>query len=553
MILNFSYDTSVTSAPVGFTAALDKAKSFFQATFLDPVTVNIAVGYGEVAGQSLVAGALGESETFLGNSSYSQIKTALTSDAKAATDLSVVASLPANDPTGGNYLLPTAEAKALGLYNGTGLDGAIGFDATSGIFDYDNSNGVSSGQYDFYGVIAHEVTEVMGRELLVGESIGSTPNCYDPMDLLHFSSPGVRSFTGTQAGYLSPDNGATNLVNLNTNPAGDFGDWAASAGADCMLAFAVSGAVLPVTANDIKVMDAIGWDVAPPVTMTVIESKGATTLATSANHFYLLDSTGAGPSLKYAGADFVAGELGNWAPIGAEKTGTGYEIAWKATGADQYSLWSTDSNGNYITNVVGTVAGAVSGSNPGLEASETLFQQDLNGDGIIGVPPPVMTVIEAKGATTLATSANHFYLLDSTGAGPSLKYAGADFVAGELGNWTPIGAEKTATGYEIAWKATGANQYSLWSTDSNGNYISNVVGTVAGAVSGSNAGLEASETLFQQDLNGDGVIGIPAGGVVALAQAMAGAGASAGHAVLTQSSSVPPPQPSDTWLTASQH
>ena len=56
---------------------------------------------------------------------------------------------------------------------------------------------------------------------------------------------------------------------------------------------------------------------------------------------------------------------------------------------------------------------------------------------------PTMTPIESAGATTLASSANHFYLLDSTGAGPSLKYHGTDVTAGQFGGYTPVGAEKT--------------------------------------------------------------------------------------------------------------
>ena len=42
-----------------------------------------------------------------------------------------------------------------------------------------------------------------------------------------------------------------------------------------------------------------------------------------------------------------------------------------------------------------------------------------------------------------------------------------------FGGWTPIGAEQTAGGYDVAWKIPGADQYTVWSTDSNGNYISN--------------------------------------------------------------------------------
>jgi hypothetical protein len=70
MILNLIYDASVANAPSGFTAELNAAVSFFQSTFYDPVTVNIAVGYGEVEGQTLDASALGSSITYFNNSIF---------------------------------------------------------------------------------------------------------------------------------------------------------------------------------------------------------------------------------------------------------------------------------------------------------------------------------------------------------------------------------------------------------------------------------------------------------------------------------------------------
>ena len=73
-------------------------------------------------------------------------------------------------------------------------------------------------------------------------------------------------------------------------------------------------------------------------------------------------------------------------------------------------------------------------------------------------------------------------------------------MAGQFGAWTPIGAEQTATGYEVAWKVAGADQYTVWNTDSSGNYVSNIVGVV----SGTSTALESLETSFHQDLNGDG-------------------------------------------------
>ena len=76
-------------------------------------------------------------------------------------------------------------------------------------------------------------------------------------------------------------------------------------------------------------------------------------------------------------------------------------------------------------------------------------------------------------------------------------------MAGQFGGWTPIGAEQTATGYEVAWKLAGTNQYSVWTTDSNGNYISNSSASCREPA----PALESLETSFHQDLNGDGMIG----------------------------------------------
>ena len=99
--------------------------------------------------------------------------------------------------------------------------------------------------------------------------------------------------------------------------------------------------------------------------------------------------------LHDGGALVTAGEFGGFAPIAAEATASGYEIAWKMAGQDTYTAWSVDSSGHYIANVIGTVAG----SDTGLESLETSFHQDLNGDGTIGVPT---TVIESFGSTSLA-------------------------------------------------------------------------------------------------------------------------------------------------------
>ncbi|MBR0717982.1 hypothetical protein JQ632_29030 [Bradyrhizobium liaoningense] len=261
-----------------------------------------------------------------------------------------------------------------------------------------------------------------------------------------------------------------------------------------------------------------------PTTGTVVESAGVTSLVESGGKFYLNNSSGSGPTLKYQGVDFVDGSDGAWAPIGAEKTATGYQVVWKEAGTGLYTAWNTDTNGNYVSHVStltgSTSGGAVSGTDSGLKSLETSFQQDLNGDGQIGTstataptsPTPTPSkVIESAGATTLVESGDKYYLKDSSGSGPTLKYHGVDFVDGSDGTWAPIGAEKTATGYQVVWKEASTGLYTAWNTDTNGNYVSHVStltgSTSGGAVSGTNSGLKSLETSFQQDLNGDGQIG----------------------------------------------
>ena len=254
----------------------------------------------------------------------------------------------------------------------------------------------------------------------------------------------------------------------------------------------------------------------PPVTSpTVIEAFGSTKLVQVGSNFVLDGTDGSpGPTLRYGGAPAAAGGFGEWKPIAAERTANGYLVAWKLAGIDGYTVWATDGAGNYISNIVG----GVSGTSATLQSFELQFQQDLNDDGAVGAPPPVTpppvtsppvtspTVIEASGSTKLVQVGSNFVLDGTDGSpGPTLRYGGAPAAAGGFGAWTPIAAERTAGGYLVAWKLAGIDGYTVWATDSAGNYISNIVG----GVSGTSATLQSFELQFQQDLNDDGAVGAP--------------------------------------------
>ena len=259
LVINVVFDASCANAPPGFEAGVEAVVSYFESHFSDPITITIDVGYGEVDGQPLGFGALAESGTVLTSVSYSALEAALVAKADAIGDPAAAANTPTTSPVSGTWWVATAEAQALGLSNGgSGPDGYIGL-SNSVIFCYDDSNGVPLGEYDFFGVFAHELSEVLGRQMMDGKNFAGGTS-YEPLDLFHYSAAGVRDFSGTTAGYFSPDGGTTNLGNFNTNPSGDFGDWAGSVGNNSFLAFSSSGVVNPITANDLTEMNLLGWD-----------------------------------------------------------------------------------------------------------------------------------------------------------------------------------------------------------------------------------------------------------------------------------------------------
>ena len=222
-------------------------------------------------------------------------------------------------------------------------------------------------------------------------------------------------------------------------------------------------------------------------------------------------------------SNVMVGEFGGWTPIGAVQTAGGYDIAWQNAGTNQYTVWTTDSNGNYAGNLVG----AVSGNSYALESLESVFNQDLNGDGVTGLNPLVIkTDTSSFGSISLGQIGNNYFLFAAGGTtGPELQYNSAAVTSGMFGSFNPIGAAQTATGYDVAWQNISTGQYTVWTTDSNGDYTGNLIG----AVSGNSYALESFESVFNQDLNGDGVTGlyVPPGATLNVAQSLAATSAAA--------------------------
>ena len=321
LTINVIFNSSVSNAPPGFVTEVNAAVQYLESQYNDPITITIDVGYGEVGGSALGSGALGESLTYLRSYSYSQLVTAMKADATSPSDASAIASLLATNPTGnGTFWVSTAEAKASGLaLSNTRIDGYVGFASSANTFDYNNADGVTAGQYDFFGTVLHEVTEVMGRQTMDGQYFAGT-TAYEPLDLFHYSAPGVHVFSGTQPGYFSADGGTTHLADFNTNPSGDFGDWARTK-IDAMNAFGTPGVIAPMTSADITVMDVLGYNLAsgspsrPDLTISGLSlvgsavsynlsDNGAASAATSMTAGFICQQTAQSRHLTYCSARF---------------------------------------------------------------------------------------------------------------------------------------------------------------------------------------------------------------------------------------------------------
>ena len=495
--INLLFDAAAMAAPSSFRAGIQQAASLLTASISDKITVNINIDYSGTGGGASAGPDHGLFE------SYSSIRADLINNATPGD--TIFNALPKGSSIQGQSSVAVwnAQLKLFGFLNANDTSTNDG----SATFATDINGNL------LVGVALHELTHALGRV-----PFGVQPDIFD---LFRFTSAGARLFTGgatAAAAYFSVDGGNTKLADFGqTSDSSDFLNSGVQGANDPFNEFYNARTLQSLTTVDKELLDALGFHTISFVG-TTIEVSGSTSLVqVGGNYFLNSNSSGTGPELKYNGAAVTAGQFGAWTEIGAEQTSSGYEVAFKNTATNLYTVWSTDSSGNYIANIVG----ALSGTDPGLESFETSFHQDLNGDGSIGVPT---TVIEASGSTSLVQVGNNYFLdAIGSGTGPELKSSGAAVTAGQFGAWTEIGAEQTSTGYEVAFKNTATNLYTVWSTDSSGNYTANIVG----ALSGTDPGLESFETSFHQDLNGDGVVFTSgSGSAVSAGSLVVGAGAS---------------------------
>ena len=219
-------DSSIASAPAGFTAAVEAAASVFEQDFPGNYNVNISYGWGTFDNTPSAAlttpGSLdfslgGGISTFV---SYSELRDLLTANAVSSAQIKSVASLPASGASfpGGatTFLISFAEEKALGVFSADSgaIDGSIGFNIAD-----------ASEPGEWEAAAFTEIAHALGwNSIAQGGSVPSVA------DLFRYASPGQYQWTSGQPAYFSIDGGNTNLADFSTSfdqtlftdlPAGD--------------------------------------------------------------------------------------------------------------------------------------------------------------------------------------------------------------------------------------------------------------------------------------------------------------------------------------------
>ena len=307
-VFNFTF---VAGTSASAQQAFIDAGARWSALLSDNVTLDMTVGT-----SALGAGVLASTGSRRVNYTYTDFYSALATDSSSASDSTAVASLPSgnsfgmlinrtsDNPNGSGSATPyvdaagannstinltTANAKALGLAPGTGTVGLCTTTCDASIvfgdafaFDYDPTDGITAGQYDFVGLATRLIGQALGFVSGVDILDINSPPVNGPftanqftfvsaLDLYRYSASslalGVIDFTAdTRPKYFSIDGG--NTVGPAFATGRNFGDgqqassWKDNLGIGIMDPTAGTGELLAISQNDLKAFDVIGWNVA---------------------------------------------------------------------------------------------------------------------------------------------------------------------------------------------------------------------------------------------------------------------------------------------------
>jgi hypothetical protein len=184
---------------------------------------------------------------------------------------------PDNTPISGTMAISSANIKALvGGFEDV-VDGEINF-SSDFAFDFDPTDGISGGMYDFIGVAIHEMAHALGF-LSSAQDFDYNTGTDFPVDdywwgyssdMFRYSAPGVLDWTFDTDSYFSLDAGATAYMDGYFSTGAVNGDGSQAShwkkNYTCtdflgiMNPYTCDGFGTNVSALDLALLDAIGWD-----------------------------------------------------------------------------------------------------------------------------------------------------------------------------------------------------------------------------------------------------------------------------------------------------
>ena len=223
MQINWSADPG-TQVPAGVSACLNYVNSTWASNFTIGGSFNIQVGWGTINGQPLNVVFAESQQVWQKYSWWNNVRVPFDAALGSEGMMGMASGIPTQMPDGTDTCyLSVPQAILFGLLSPapSGVHGYIGF-SSEDWWHYEKGVTPPPGQYDFWSVLTHELTEALGRAAGYSSGLGACTL----LDLTRYASVGVRSNPAQYGGWFSNDSGGRIVgPQFNTSGSDDMGDW----------------------------------------------------------------------------------------------------------------------------------------------------------------------------------------------------------------------------------------------------------------------------------------------------------------------------------------